>query len=72
MGVETKARQAKIPGLRWIVMGLQHKRGIGNSVSLVPDIRHINKVHSVVSNPNIKIGLKTCPVNFTFCSLYCI
>lgn len=41
MRVETKARQAKISGLRLIVMELQHERGIGISVSLIPDIRHI-------------------------------
>lgn len=44
-------RQAKILRMRWIVMGLQHKRGIGISVSLMADIRHINRAHRVVSNP---------------------
>lgn len=45
-------RQAKILRIRWIVMGLQHKRSIGLSVSLMADIRHINRTHRVVSNPN--------------------
>lgn len=64
-------KQAKIPGLWWIVMGLQNKKDIAISVDLVSDIRHINRVHGVVSNPNTTISLKTYPVNLTFWSLYC-
>lgn len=30
-----------------------HKSGIGISVSLVPDIRHNNRVHSFTSNPTL-------------------